>query len=142
MCSFWLRDASTAEDAVQDTFIKAYKALPEFRHECSEKTWLLHIAANTCRDMRKSRWFRFIDTGVSIENLPEPAYTMTEEDDTIIRAIQSLPQKYSEVILLHFWQNLTMTEIAKILNTSLSTVSRRMAAAEKKLRMQLKEAEL
>ena len=38
MCSFWLKDALQAEDAVQEVYIKAYKALPGFRHECSEKT--------------------------------------------------------------------------------------------------------
>ena len=79
MCSFWLKDASQAEDAVQEVYIKAYKALPEFRHECSEKTWLLRIAANVCRDMQKSRWSRFVNRSVDIANLPEPAYEMAEQ---------------------------------------------------------------
>ena len=52
MCAMYLHDESTAEDAVQETFLKAYRALPQFRHDCSEKTWLMRIAMNTCRDMR------------------------------------------------------------------------------------------
>ena len=139
MCSFWLKDAMQAEDAVQEVYIKAYKALPGFRHECSEKTWLLRIAANVCRDMQKSRWSRFVNRNVDIANLPEPAYEMTEHDDEVIQAIQALPAKYSEIILLHFWQYMSLTEIAVILNTSLSTVSRRLTNAKKRLRIQLKE---
>ena len=48
MCCVWLMDASLAEDAVQETFIKAYRAMANFRGDCSEKTWLMHIAVNTC----------------------------------------------------------------------------------------------
>lgn len=139
MCSFWLKDALQAEDAVQEVYIKAYKALPGFRHECSEKTWLLRIAANVCRDMQKSRWSRFVNRSVDIANLPEPAYEMTGHDDEVIQAVQVLPAQLREVILLHFWQHMSLTEIAVILNTSLSTVSRRLKDAKKRLRIQLEE---
>ena len=52
MCCAILRDRTLAEDAVQETFLKAYKALDTFRKESSEKTWLMRIAINTCRDFR------------------------------------------------------------------------------------------
>ena len=139
MCSFWLKDALQAEDAVQEVYIKAYKALPGFRHECSEKTWLMRIAANVCRDMQKSRWSRFVNRSVDIANLPEPAYEMIGHDDEVIQAVQALPAQLREVILLHFWQHMSLTEIAVILNTSLSTVSRRLKDAKKRLRIQLEE---
>ena len=67
---------------------------------------------------------------------------MAEHDDELIQAIQALPAKYSEVILLHFWQHMSLTEIAAILNTSLSTVSRRLTDAKKRLRKQLEEGNL
>ncbi len=51
-CYMYLRDRELAEDATQEAFLKAYKALPTFRGECSEKTWLMRIAMNTCRDMK------------------------------------------------------------------------------------------
>lgn len=47
MCYVYLRDAEQARDAVQETFLKAWRALPHFRHECSEKNWLIRIARNT-----------------------------------------------------------------------------------------------
>ena len=57
MCCLCLGDASLAEDAAQETFLKAYRALDSFRGECDEKTWLMRIAINTCKDVRRSAWF-------------------------------------------------------------------------------------
>ena len=61
MCCVWLRDRDLAEDAVQETFFKAWKGAPSFRGECSEKTWLMRIAVNVCRDMRRSAWHRHVE---------------------------------------------------------------------------------
>ena len=58
MCCLYLRDYSLAEDAVQETFLKAYARLDSFRGDCSEQTWLMKIAINTCRDMLRSAWMR------------------------------------------------------------------------------------
>ena len=54
MCCVYLRDITLAQDAVQDTFLKAYQAMASFRGEASEKTWLMTIAMNVCRDYRRS----------------------------------------------------------------------------------------
>ena len=58
MCYLSLQDVMLAEDAVQDSFLKAYQKWDTFRGECSEKTWLMRIAINTCRDYRRRAWFR------------------------------------------------------------------------------------
>ena len=76
----YLKDRTLAEDALQETFIKAYKALPKFRGECSEKTWLTRILINTCRDMNRSAWFRHTEKRVTPEELPIPAPPPDEED--------------------------------------------------------------
>ena len=47
ICFMYLHDRTMAEDAVQETFLKAYRSLPSFRRECSEKNWLIRIAINT-----------------------------------------------------------------------------------------------
>ena len=64
LCCMYLRDWNAAEDIVQDTFLKAYKHLDSFRGDSSEKTWLIRIALNGCRDYRRSAWFRYIDSRV------------------------------------------------------------------------------
>lgn len=137
MCCVWLKDYALAEDAVQDTFVKAYQALPSFRGECSEKTWLIRIAVNVCRNLKRNWWFRHVDRGVDIAQLPEPAVPFQEYDDTLIRGVTALPAKYREIILLYYFQDLNMGEISDVLSISVSTVSRRLNAAQRLLRRQL-----
>ena len=69
-CFAYLGDMALAEDAVQETFLKAWKNLDRFRGEASEKTWLLRIAINTCKDVRRSAWFRRVNRAVSLDSLP------------------------------------------------------------------------
>lgn len=72
MCCVYLRDASMAEDAVQETFIKAYRSLDSFKGTSSEKTWLYAIAMNVCRDIRRSSWYRYVDRRIDFDKLPIP----------------------------------------------------------------------
>ena len=69
MCYMYLHDRALAEDAVQETFLKAYKSMAAFRGDCSEKTWLMRIALNTCRDMKRSAWFRHNDRRITPEDV-------------------------------------------------------------------------
>lgn len=137
-CYMYLHDKALAEDATQETFLKAYKALDSFRGESSEKTWLMRIAMNTCRDMKRSAWFRYMDRSVEIERLPQPAkaFEFMEADD-LTQAILKLPAKHKEVVLLHFYQDMTMREIASVLDISASTVQERVKAACSKLKKML-----
>lgn len=137
MCCVWLGDAALAEDAVQETFLRAYRALPVFRGECSAKTWLCRIAVNVCRNMKRSWWWRHVDRAVEIDNLPEAGAAFATEGDSLLQAVCALPLRQREVILLYYYQDMNMAEIAKTLNTSVSTVSRRLDAARKTLLRQL-----
>lgn len=138
MCWMYLKDAELAADAVQDTFLKAYLALDQFRGESSEKTWLMRIAVNVCHSLRRSGWLRFIDRRVDMEKLPEPAihadYSLTELTTDIMR----LPQKLLDVVLLHDYQGFTVREIGEMLSVPYQTVTSRLNTAHKKLRIELK----
>ena len=94
---------------------------------------------NTCRDLMKSRWFRHIDRGVKIEDLPEPEAPADPEDTGLYETILRLPVKQREVVLLYFYQNMTMQETSEILRISVSNVSRRLESARKTLRKKLEE---
>ena len=137
MCHVYLRDSALAEDAVQETFVKAYKALGGFRNECSEKAWLVRIAVNTCKDIRRSAWFRYIDRRITPDALPEPAYMPTPEESDVAIEIMKLPRKYMEVVLLYYYQNMTILDIADILGIPNQTVSSRLKTAREKLRITL-----
>lgn len=137
MCYVYLHDTALAEDAVQETYLKAYKALDTFRGESSEKTWLMRIAINTCRDMLRSTWFRHLDRRVTPEDLPDTTLQPQAEDLDLTLAVMQLPAKFKEVVLLYYYQDMTTTEIANALGVSQSTVSARLKRARSKLRMML-----
>lgn len=138
MCCLQLRDRALAEDAVQDTFLKAYKALGEFRRESSERTWLIRIAINTCRDYLRSVWFRRVDRRITPDELPETGEETPFPDDEVLGAVNALPQSLREVILIRYYQNLNIRETAETLRVSEATVKRRLKAANERLRLRLK----
>ena len=82
-CYLYMRDASQAEDAVQETFLKAYRRLNGFRGEASEKTWLMRIAVNTCRDMTRGGWFRHVDMRKALEEIPQGVASVLPEDRAV-----------------------------------------------------------
>ena len=134
-CYMYLHDRGLAEDAVQETFLKAYRALDSFRGESSEKTWLMRIAMNTCRDMRRSAWFRFVDRQVEIDRLPLPAREAGfEEADDLTQAILQLPPRHREVVVLYYYQDMTLREIASVLDIPVSTVGKRVKSACSRLK--------
>lgn len=141
MCCAILRDPAQAEDAVQETFIKAYRSMGSFRGECNEKTWLMRIAINTCRDFRRSAWFRYLDRRVTPENLPLATNPIEEERLELTAAIMHLPQKLQEATLLYYYQNMTTRAIADALQISQSNVSARLMRARTKLRVFLERSE-
>lgn len=138
-CYLLLNDAGLAEDAVQDTFVKAWRSYDGFRRDASEKTWLMRIAVNTCRDLARSRWFLHIDRRVSMDDLPEPSVPFDMPDDTVTRAILSLKLPLRQVIILYYYQGLTAQETAGVLNLSLRAVHYRLEKAKHALKGSLEE---
>ena len=137
LCYFYLQDMSLAEDAMQETFVKVYKQYATYRQESSEKTWITRIAINTCKDIRRSTWFKRVDRSVSLDTIPEPHYEYDPADDTLIQEVMKLQPKLKEVVLLKYYQNLSFQEIAETLQLPVGTVSTRMNTAKKKLRERL-----
>ena len=139
MCALQLRDTHLAEDAVQETFLKAYRHLGSFRGESSELTWLTSIAIRVCRDVQRSAWWRRVDRRVDVDGLPEASATDDYPDRTVIREVTALPVKYREVIVLRYYQGLTVTEAAAALGISLTAAKARLNRAGGVLRERLKE---
>ena len=119
-----------------------YRNMESFRGECSEKTWVMKIAVNTCYSMNHSGWFRFFNRYVTPEMMPEEAVQTDEEDKQLVTAIAGLPLKLREVILLYYFQNLNVNEIAEALGISQSSVSGRLKRGRNRLKMMLEGREL
>lgn len=139
LCTLLLRDASLAQDAVQDAFLKAYRQYDTWRGEASEKTWLTAIAVNVCRDYRRSAWFRLVMREKDLADLPEPRADFAFPDNTVITEVMRLPDKLREVVLLRYYQNMKQKEIAAALHLTDRAVRQRLQRANAILRAQLKE---
>ncbi|MBQ8954645.1 MAG: sigma-70 family RNA polymerase sigma factor, partial [Clostridia bacterium] len=127
LCCLYLRNRAQAEDAVQDTFIKVYEKYGSFEGRSAEKTWITSIAVNTCRNYLRSPWHR--------RNMGEEGLYLLEQeppelpDGTVTQAVMSLPQKYREVVLLAYYQDVKLKDIAAMLGVPLPTVSTRLRRA-------------
>lgn len=134
MCYAYLHERELAEDAVQETFLKAYRAMDSFRGESSEKTWLTSIAINVCRSVHRNVWFSRVNRSVTPEDLSVAVWDDYDQDAAdLAAAIQKLPDKLKEVVLLYYYQEIPMPEIAQIVGVTTSMVSKRIKKAHAKL---------
>ena len=142
ICYLYLHELEQSKDAVQETFLKAYKNISTLRQAASEKAWLTHIAVNVCRDQKKSAWFRYVARSVSLDQLPEPVgEPPTEQDRELTLTVLRLPDKLREAVLLYYYQDLSTVEIAQALQISQQAVSARLARARERLRAALEKGE-
>ena len=141
MCFLYLCDKTLAEDAMQETFLKVYRAMDSFRGDSSERTWIMRIAMRTCYDMNHSGWFRVINRHVTPDMVPEAAVPFEEDDDELMSAVTRLPIRLREVILLYYYQRMTVNEVADTLGISQSSVSGRLQRGRDKLKAMLEGSE-
>ena len=141
LCYAYLQDIHLAQEALQESFLKAYTRYSSFRGEASEKTWLAHIVVNTCKDLRRSAWFRHRGPELKPEQVPEIEPPPDEAHMDLINAIVSLPVKSREVILLKYQQGMNKEEIAQVLGISATAVSKRLDKAYARLRTALEEGD-
>lgn len=139
MCYLYLKDYQLAEDVTQETFIKVYEKIDTFRHDASIKTWIMSIAINLCKNQMRTHWFK----RTSLEHFPELAtkdvYGEILKNNVISMEIMRLQPKYREIILLYYYQELSVKEISTILGMKEATVLQRMKRAREQLKPFLKE---
>ena len=133
-CFMFLGNKPDAEDATQETFLKAWRNIDRFeaRDGCSPKTWIIKIAGNTCRDYLRRAWRKHENSRITTEDLEKMGQGQsTDEDREMIMDVMNLPEKYRQVILLVFWYGMTIRETAECICTSQSTAFRRLEKAKK-----------
>jgi RNA polymerase sigma-70 factor (ECF subfamily) len=136
-----LRDRDEAEDAAQETFVRAYLALDRLRSVTAWEAWLMRILRNLCRDAARRKRVRqseTIDTewpagGAS----PETLALARERRRELSAAVAELPEKFRVPLLMHYASGRTYREIATALGLPESTVVGRMAGALRLLRRRL-----
>lgn len=133
----YCKNKNDAEDAVQNTFLKLLKTDLEFNDEDHIRKWLIRVAVNECKNIWKSFWRRNITSLDDIEK--EPVYIESDKEE-LFNEVMKLPQKYSVVIHLYYYEGYSVKEIAQILNISETNVQTRLMRARNKLREELKGA--
>ena len=139
LCLLYMGERQLAEDAFQETFVRAWRHMDGFRGESSVKTWLSHIAVNVCRDMLRTPWLRMrrsVRSVEEMEHLPAPDAAPRHE---LMDAIRALPDKYREVIVLVYVQDMKLREAAAQLRLPVPTVSTRLRRARARLAQLLSE---
>lgn len=121
---------------MQDTFIKAWQHINTMEGS-NEKAWLMRIAVNTCHDYHRSKWFRHIDMRKPLEELPPQMVAVLPEDHELLMDVYNLPEKLKQTILLYYYQEMTLEEVADCLSISRSTAHKRLQKAQQLLRGRL-----
>ncbi len=140
-CLWHAPDRSLAQDAAQETFLKALRYFDRYTSKGSFKPFLYRIAANTCIDMhRRSR-----PPDLSLDELTadpaysDPGFEDVRSDMALRQLVGSLPEELQEIVLLRFGQDLTMREIAKVVDLPLRTVQTRLRSALKRLKKEFEK---
>ena len=144
LLSRFIRDAAEVEDVAQDAFIKAYRALPQFRGESAFYTWLYRIAVNTAKNFLVSQGRR---APTSTDANAEEAETFDDADqlreistpesvlhgkqvaETVNRAMDELPEELKTAITLREIEGMSYEEIAAVMNCPIGTVRSRIFRA-------------
>ena len=135
-------DASEAEDATQEAFVKAYRSLKKFRASAAFRPWLLTIVANEAKNRRKAAGRR---NGLNLRSAneapqdltspsPEATVVATEERTELLRAVESLREEERLVVSCRYFLELSEKETAAVLNCPQGTVKSRLSRAVGRLR--------
>lgn len=144
VCWHYTHHQEDAADCLQETMLKAWRAIKSYRGECSLSSWLYRIASTVCLDfLRKQKRLpqtesadELAEEGFSpVDESPTPdeAILKAESADNIRAAIDSLPGDMRTVIILYALQGLPYEEIADTMNTSVGTVKSRLNRARQKI---------
>jgi len=127
-----------AEDVLQEVFVAAFQGLPHFRHESSFTTWITTIAVNKCRTHRRRaarrQWLAaYLRRGEAVAaNSTDEA--SSDDAEEVRNAVRSLAVKYREPVVLHYFEHMSMAEVASVLDLKTNTVEVRLSRARRLLR--------
>ena len=135
-----------AEDVVQEVFLSALKSLSKFNGLSSLDTWLTAITVNKCRNYRRKRllWLKFLTASRNgrpgrPDGGPERGGDRRETALHVRRAVQDLPAKYREVVVLRYLEEMDVDEICQVLALARGAVDVRLHRARSRLKDALNE---
>jgi RNA polymerase sigma-70 factor (ECF subfamily) len=139
LAAVMLNDRGAAEDAVQEASVKAWRKIRQLRGDATSlRPWFLSIVANECRMARRTRWWSVI----RIPDLVRQPTQDIESHSDLHRALLRLDPAEREPLVLYFYLDLPLDEVARTLGVSPSAAKSRIYRAAKRLRADLTMAEV
>ena len=134
VCMIHLKNHTDTEDIFQTVFLKYVTGTTEFESEEHEKAWFIRVTINACKDLLRS-FFR--SRTVSLDDLLEQPDQVPEDHREVLEAVLALPDKYRDVVYLHYYEGYTAPEIGAILHKNPNTVYTLLTRARDELRKML-----
>ena len=135
----YVKDWGTAEDIVQEVFLKHWQKREQFQQKSSLKTYLTRVCINRSKDYLKSWRYRTqqLTNQFFVTTKQKQALLIEEEQNVIGQAVLSLPIELRELVLLYYYESFTYRDIATMLSIAESTVRSRLNKAKSLLKNQL-----
>jgi RNA polymerase sigma-70 factor (ECF subfamily) len=127
-----LHDRQEAEDAVQEASFKAWNRRSNLRPGSAMRPWYLAIVANQCRSVRRSRWWSVAKVGIPPQRIEFPDNNVVESAE-IRAALKRLDHQHRLVLVLHYYLDLPMEQVAQITGDSTEAVKSRIYRAIRKM---------
>ena len=134
VCMIHLKNHADTEDIFHTVFLKYVTGTTEFESEEHEKAWFIRVTINACKDLLRS-FFR--SRTVSLDDLLEQPDQVPEDHREVLEAVLALPDKYRDVVYLHYYEGYTAPEIGTILHKNPNTVYTLLTRARDELRKML-----
>ena len=134
LCMIYLKNYADTEDIFQNVFLKYATSSIKFENDEHEKAWFIRVTINKCKDLLKS-FFR--NRTVSLDDIVEKPEAIPSEYREVLEAVLSLPQKYRNVVYLHYYEGYSAPQISHILGENVNTVYTLLTRSKKMLREKL-----
>lgn len=134
LCLIHLKNQADSEDVFQTVFMKYVLSSAVFENEEHEKAWFIRVTINACRDLLRSF---FHSRTVPLEELIELPADASSDTREVLGAVLELPEKYRDVVYLHYFEGYTAVEIGQMLKKNVNTVYSLLARSKKLLRERL-----
>jgi len=137
-------DDKLSEDCVQETFIRFYYNISQFRAQSSLGTYLYRILVNICNQKLRRSWFKRVKLNGDFVNVRQ----VDDYEEKVIlrveikRSLQMLDKKYREVLILFYFNQMTVNEISQILEMKQGTIKSRLMRAREKIKPYLEKGGL
>lgn len=140
-CLWHTPDRETAQDAVQETFLKVIRYFGSYRHQGEFRAFLYRVAANTCIDMARRSWRTETALGEGAEEpgYVEPGFALADSDLALAELVKGLKEEQREAVLLRYGQDLPLKDVARTLGLPVRTVQSRLRRALREIRKKLEQ---